>query len=151
MEKGKDKLSLEMRLLQVIETKFQLCGDLFNIEGITYDTLNLKFGFRLYPEGENKLRLAVNVIYIYDDNNSQKELANIEVSTYFWINNLNSFIEFMDNKFCDKTNILPLLLNVSVGTTRGYVASKLAGTTLSKFPMPIVDIEEFLSLAKETS
>lgn len=148
MEKGKDNPSLEMRLLQILETKFQLCGELFNIEGITYDTLKLKFGFKLFPEGEDKLRLAVNTIYIYDNGNAQKELANIEISTFFWINNLNSFIEFEDGKFNDKTGILPLLLDVSVGATRGYIASKLAGTVLSKFPLPIFDIDNLLFAAK---
>lgn len=148
MEKGKDNLSLEMRLLQILETKFQLCGELFNIEGITYDTLKLKFGFKLFPEGEDKLRLAVNTIYMYDNSNAQKELANIEISTFFWINNLNSFIEFEDDKFNDKAGILPLLLEVSVGNTRGYIASKLAGTVLSKFPLPIFNIGDLLLSAK---
>ena len=52
---------------------------------------------------------------------------------------LDRFITTHDKDGITVTYIMPLLINVAIGTMRGILVVKTAGTNLSKYPLPIID------------
>ena len=55
---------------------------------------------------------------------------------------------FEGGKFHLESNFLPMLINMSFGTARGYFVAVLSKTVLQKYPFPIIDSE---SVLKRTS
>lgn len=52
---------------------------------------------------------------------------------------LAQFITIEDNDGITITYIMPHLISVAIGTMRGILVVKTAGTNLSKYPLPIID------------
>jgi hypothetical protein len=60
----------------------------------------------------------------------------------FEVKNLSQFIVFNDNQSITVNHIMPHFLSVAVGTMRGILVVKTAGTNFSKYPLPMIDVNQ---------
>lgn len=66
----------------------------------------------------------------------------------FEVKSLSQFVAVNADGNITVSHIMPHLLNVAVGTMRGILVVKTAGTNFSKFPLPMIDsiqLSEILS------
>ena len=72
------------------------------------------------------------------------------LTTRFEVVNLYEYIisKEGENEFQVENDFIPMLINISFGTTRGYFIRELQDTVLSKYPFPIISFDNIL---KKTS
>lgn len=125
-----------MRLASVSEVSFMMSpgkvGDNINPEDmqmgfssqiqpdINSDCFTLNFGVRYELSG------AVVMESVY--------------SFVFEVKNLKQFVVFNDNQSITVNHLMPHFLSVAVGTMRGILVVKTAGTNLAKYPLPMIDV-----------
>lgn len=110
--------------------------------------VNYGFGFQLIPTLENNtivLILHVDILTF-----SQKTVLSIDSQYDFYVEDLASYVHKNDNGDFEIEGLSEHLLSVAVGTTRGLIVSKTAGTSISRFPMPIINVHEMLKHAKKS-
>lgn len=106
------------------------------------------FGFQINPiieKDEVTVFLRVTI-----SSPSHQTLLNLDSSYEFAVPDLNSLIKVKENGETEIESIPAHLLNVAVGTSRGLIVSKTAGTPLSKYPLPIVDVTRMLKETKRS-
>ena len=99
---------------------------------------NIKLGFssQIQPEVENnKIALVFGVKYELEED----ELLECVYRFEFEVRDLAQFITIEDNDNITITYIMPHFVSVAIGTMRGILVVKTAGTNLSKYPLPIID------------
>ncbi len=125
-----------MRLASVSEVSFMMSpgkvGDNINPEDmqmgfssqiqpdINSDCFTLNFGVRYELSG------AVVMESVY--------------SFVFEVKNLKQFVVFNDNQSITVNHLMPHFLSVAIGTMRGILVVKTAGTNLAKYPLPMIDV-----------
>ena len=133
---------IEMQVVQIQEMNFALDESLWTLKDIDRDDLDVQMGIKFQPiMRENHMSISVKVYYRYKIDGEMKPIMSIEIATLF-------LIVDMDTQFNDKSNIIPSLLNVAIGATRGFLAAKVSGTILSKYPLPLMDVNEVLSTVR---
>lgn len=138
-----------MRIIQVQEMKFALDGCVLTLEELDRSKLNVQIGFKFKPvKNDNLFTVTAMVNYKSPINNQETTLVSLEVANIFEIKNITEHIEFMDMKFNDKSNVVPTMVNVAVGTIRGILAAKVAGTILAKFPLPLMNVKNLIEPSK---
>lgn len=68
----------------------------------------------------------------------------LSTSNIFEFDELKQYFSFHESGLEDKFDVLPILLNISIGSLRGYLVAKTVGTCLSDYPLPIINIDAFL-------
>ncbi len=101
--------------------------------------IQLGFSSSIEPDVENdKMVLIFGVRYTLNENTLLESIYKF----VFSIVDLEQFIQFNDDNLITVDQIMPHLLSVAVGTTRGILVVKTAGTKLSQFPLPMIDVNE---------
>lgn len=109
---------------------------------------NVRVGFSVDVEinrPESLVKVKVTMGYL----DGQKTIFDGTLESVYEVQELASFItEEEGGKFHLESNFLPMLINMSFGTTRGYFVAALSKTVLQKYPFPMIDTE---SVLKRTS
>lgn len=141
MAEKQSKIEIQLRLLKVQETGFFM--DSVLISSITEnkpDLFNIEFGLNIVPDvNKNTLNLHLIVRYLLSDGTKVIELT---TSNNFEILHLQDLMSINDSDITDNNGIIPTILGVALGTLRGILVVKTAGTLLSDFPLPIVNPTE---------
>ncbi len=148
MENPKE-YQLEFKLNKVLETGY--FADLEYLESHAFDgdLMKIEFGFKIDIQKQNKvLVLHLLTKYTYPIDGVDAKILELTSANYFEIKNLNDVISIEENRFTDKANILPTLLGISIGTIRGIMVVKTAGTALANYPLPIVSPADILKGSK---
>ncbi|MCI2082959.1 MAG: hypothetical protein LKK08_05710 [Bacteroidales bacterium] len=132
---AKSNNNIEMRLLSVNEEKFMMAAN--KCDGTTApEDLQLEFSNRVSPNTEtNIIDISFGVRYVLKEEPILESVYRFS----FEVKNLSSFVVKNDDGNMTINDIMPHLLNVAVGTMRGILVVKTAGTNLSKYPLPIID------------
>lgn len=86
------------------------------------------------------IRLSIEIFIKEND-----KIASIRTEIYFEIDNLEQFLVKGNAKELVLPDILmSTLLNISIGTTRGILVTKVAGTALDYLVMPAIPIKPFI-------
>lgn len=128
--------NIQFRLLSIDEKKFK--SDIDEVLANTINDENLKFnlGYSLLPNpDENTLEIEIVTKYLYEDH----ELLFLSASLTFSFVEFSEVFEIKEGKIQEKVTIIPTLINVAIGTIRGMIATKICGTYLRKFPLPLID------------
>lgn len=135
---------IEMKLLKVKEVGFCLNTEAIDsISDFDINKLQIEFGFKADPKLDvNIFTLSILVRYMYEIDAKLERIAELSTANVFEINDLSSFIKCNDEGIQDVSGILPTLVGVAVGTLRGLLLAKTAGTILSDYPLPIVNPTE---------
>ncbi len=134
---AKQQPLIQMRLLSVNEARFMMSSDKVPAE---FDPDNMQVGFSnmvVPEETENNISIMFGVQYVFT---GEPVLECIYKFT-FNVLNLSEFIEETDGTLIIK-DLMPHFLSVAVGTMRGIIVARTAGTGFSKYPLPMIDIEQ---------
>lgn len=126
---------IQMRLLSVNEVSFMISSNLVDEKTSSND---IQLGFANQIEAENDrdiLSLNFGVKYEVKGKTALETMYKFT----FEIVNLNNYIIKDDENSIKINYIMPHLLNVAVGTMRGIIVVKTAGTQLSKYPLPLIN------------
>lgn len=147
MEKQEIKQA-ELRLSKVTETGYFSDIEIFNSEfPLDADLLRVEFGFKVDIQQEkNTLILHVLVKYSYPINEINTRILELTTSNHFEIKDLINLVAIENNQLNDKSGILPSLLGICIGTIRGILVVKTAGTVLADYPLPVFNPTDILGV-----
>ena len=60
----------------------------------------------------------------------------------FEVKNLRQFIVYNEDQSITVNHIMPHFLSVAIGTMRGILVVKTAGTNCSKYPLPMINVNQ---------
>ncbi len=130
-----------MKLREVRNVSFKL-----NIPNKQFDgnDIQLKFSNNLTHGKDNKsLTLTTGVRYMF----KRRILLECIESFVFEFENLTDFIvPDGTDKFIIKGELLPKMLNITIGAIRGIMIAKTEGTSLQAYPLPLVDARRVLEM-----
>lgn len=154
MDTNKEGKEVKVRLLKIQETDYFIDSPLLQI--VANDTprsnFDVEVGFNLPQDTDNNtFEIRSIAFYYYTPEQSQKEQEHstrkkaLELGTLnlFEFDDVKEYFTFKEGGLEDKFNVLPILLNISIGALRGILVAKTAGTCLSNFPLPLISIESF--------
>lgn len=127
-----------MRLVSVNEVSFMMSTGKLG-DDVRPEDMQMGFSSQIQPDIESDMfTLVFGVRY---------EIAGEVVleSLYrfvFEVKDLKQFIVFNDDKSITVDHIMPHFLSVAVGTMRGILVVKTAGTNFSKYPLPMIDVNQ---------
>ena len=128
-------VNIQMRLTSVNEVSFMMSPGKIT-EEVLPENIKLGFSSQIQPEVENnKIALIFGIKYELEGDKVLECVYRFE----FEVSGLAQFITIEDNDGITITYIMPHLISVAIGTMRGILVVKTAGTNLSKYPLPIID------------
>jgi hypothetical protein len=134
---GQNK-NITIKLLTVSEVRFLMSTDKINGD-LRPEDLKIGFSNQLEPDVDNdRISIVFGVRYILE---GEIVLESIYKFSFF-VKDLSQYIIFNDDNNLTITHIMPHFLSVAVGTMRGILVVKTAGTDFSKYPLPIIDINK---------
>ena len=108
-------------------------------DNVNPDAIQIGFSTQIQPDIKNNIfNLIFGTRYELDGDVVLESLYKFE----FEVKNLRQFIVFNDNQSITVNHIMPHFLSVAVGTMRGILVVKTAGTNLSKYPLPMIDVNQ---------
>jgi hypothetical protein len=137
---------IQMRIVSINEDSFEMYPGKMDDDSQS-EEIQIGFSTRIQTEETNDLfTLHFGTRYMLGN-----ELILESVYRFvFEVKNLKNFITYKDDQTITINGLMPHLLNVAVGTMRGILVVKTAGTSLSKFPLPIIDANK-LSISLSNS
>lgn len=133
-----ENVNIQMRLASVSEVSFMMSqGELG--DNVNPDAIQIGFSSQIYPDVENNIfNLIFGTRYEFEGKVVLESLYKFE----FEVKNLSQFIVFNDDQSITVNHLMPHCLSVAIGTMRGILVAKTAGTILSKFPLPMIDANQ---------
>lgn len=127
--------NIQMRLLSVNEVSFSM--DLSKVdENINPDDLQIGFANQIIPDIEkNTISIIFGVQYVYET----KKVLDCIYKFSFEVMDLNRFV-VVDGDNITISYIMPHFLSVIIGTMRGILVVRTAGTLFAKYPLPMFDV-----------
>lgn len=132
------KINIRMKLASVEEISFMMSRNRLSEDS---DAQGIQVGFanQICPDVDNdKISLVFSVRY---ESGGETVLESIYEFS-FEVENLGQFVTLHNDQSITITHLMPHFLNVAVGTMRGILVAKTAGTAISKYPLPIIDINQ---------
>ena len=131
-----DNVQIQMKLESVTEKSFSMTPDKIQ-DNMDPKELRIGFNEQIEPDVEkNLVNLVFGTRYVIHEDIVLESIY----SFVFSVLNLKQFVTFNEGGSITVKDIMPHLLSVAVGTMRGILVVKTAGTSLSQFPLPIIDV-----------
>ena len=132
---AEDNVNIQMRLATVSEVSFMMSPGKVG-DNVNPDAIQIGFSTQIQPDVKNNIfNLIFGTRYELDGDVVLESLYKFE----FEVKDLRQFIVFNDNQSITVNHIMPHFLSVAVGTMRGILVVKTAGTNFSKYPLPMID------------
>ena len=127
-----------MRLSSVSEVSFSMLPERIT-EDANPEDIQLGFASRIHPDVENNtFELVFGVQYVLNG----EVVLECNYRFIFDVKDLVQFIVFTENQGVTVNHLMPHFLSVAVGTMRGILVVKTAGTNFSKYPLPMIDVNK---------
>lgn len=139
---NQEQKSVNVSLIKCTETKVEFIPSALaecSSDDIKYQ---FKFGFKKGTANEVHVR-----IYVICHCGSTMVLKH-ESEYVFDVLSLDEVIVFHKDGVSDNANIIPTLIGVAYGTTRGMIAVRSANTLLENRPLPMINTNQFANLLK---
>lgn len=132
-------------LKSIKEIEFFFDQDAQKLNSIQDNQLELNFGQGFIPGEKDVFTYIFGVAFLFEG----RRLLETRLAFEFEIKEDKSqnVVFDGDTVIVDDT-VMPLILNVCIGTLRGVLVAKTAGTKLADFPLPIVDPALFARILK---
>lgn len=133
---------IQVRLISVSESQFML-----NVDEQLLDKAEKQGGPKIGFGHSVHVDMAKSLITLYFIVAYRVETTTILESKcvfVFKISNIEDVVKAEKEKFQIKV-LMPHFINVAIGTMRGIVAVKTAGTPLAKYPIPLLDANKVLN------
>ena len=133
---SEEKTKIKMKLLSVDEVRFMMSSDMID-ENTNSESIQIGFSNSVEPDVENEtFSMVFGVRYVVKENVCLESVYRFTFSVV----NLAQYISFNKDKSITIKDLMPHFLSVAVGTMRGILVVKTAGTSLARFPLPIINI-----------
>jgi len=117
--------------------------------------VNVDMKVKVLPDIDSeRISIVVTCSYTADIYLIRTHLAVCSVVATFEVEDLKSYIEYPDGPagaMKVATPLMSMMLGIAVGALRGIMAVRLAGTPLSKHPMPIISMAALIERLSYTS
>ena len=134
-ETGKE---IQMRLLSVDEVRFLMSLDKLG-DKPNPDSIQIGFSSNVDVDVKNnRFVLIFGIRYVV----AEDVILECIYRFVFDVVDLAEYISYDEDKTMSIQHLMPHFLNVAVGTMRGILVVKTAGTVLSTLPLPMIDINE---------
>ncbi len=123
-----------MRLQSISEVAYntdmsKICDD------VNPDDLQVGFANKILPDIENNvISIVFGVQYLYEN----EKVLDCIYKFSFEVIDLSRYV-IIDGDNITINHLMPHFLNVIIGTMRGILVVRTAGTLFSKYPLPILD------------
>ena len=135
---AEENVNIQIGLVSVSEMSFMLSPGKVG-DNIHPDAMRVGFSAQIRPDIKNNLfTLIFGIRYELDGEAVLESLYNF----VFKVQHLKQYIIFNGDHSVTVNHIMPHFLNVAVGTMRGILLVKTAGTIFSKYPLPMIDINQ---------
>lgn len=141
MENKSSNVEIQLQLIKVLETGFFIdTARLNSIKTKTQDLFKIEIGLQILPDLISEtLDVQLIVRYMLSEEKEDIKVAELQSSNIFKIFNLSKVITITDENLTDSNNLIPTLVGIALGTIRGILVVKAAGTVLSDYPIPVVN------------
>lgn len=141
MENITSNMEIQLRLIKVQETGFFMdTAKLSSITSTDPELFNIEIGLQVLPDlTKDLLDLQLIVRYLLHEDSENIKVVELQTSNLFKIFNLSNVLSITDKELTDKNNVIPTLVGIALGTLRGILVVKAAGTILNEYPIPIVN------------
>lgn len=144
----KAPIEVKIRIARIQETRFTINEKISMLSKVEFDNVEINLGYNFNCNIANN-QFTINIRIEYISKAEAATLVSLDVSNLFDILEMSSHFEQRENGFNDKSNIVPQMLRLSIGATRGVLAAKVAGTALVNMPMPMFDVDALLKQRKQ--
>ena len=126
--------NIQMRLQSISEVAYntdmsKICDD------VNPDDLQVGFANKILPDIENNvISIVFGVQYLYEN----EKVLDCIYKFSFEVIDLSRYV-IIDGDNITLNHLMPHFLNVIIGTMRGILVVRTAGTLFSKYPLPILD------------
>ena len=132
--------NIRMKLTSVNEVSFMMSPGKVG-DNVNPDAIQIGFSTQIQPDVEKDIfNMIFGTRYELDGDVVLESIYKFE----FEVKDLRQFI-VSNNQNITVKHIMPHLLNVAVGTMRGILVVKTAGTNFSKYPLPMIDVNQLNS------
>ena len=138
---AEDNINIQMRLVSVGEVSFMMSPGKVG-DDVSPDSMKIGFSTQIQPDVQNDI--FVLLFGTRYELNGEVVLESI-YKFVFEVKNLAQFVGFNDNQSITVNHIMPHFLSVAVGTMRGILVVKTAGTNFSNYPLPMIDVNQLNS------
>lgn len=136
--------ALRLSLVAIKETGFSVRPDLREQE---IEKIDWMIGFRPIPQEESMISVEVRSVAINTETNI--EVASCAVMLTYSVENIDEFVvKESEDKLNIRDHLMLNMLNPAYGTLRGVMYARFAGTLLERRPLPLIDIQELVKVAK---
>ena len=133
-----DENNIQMKLLSVDEIRFMMSSDAID-EKTDSDSIQIGFSNGVEPDFENDtFNMVFGIRYVADDSVILESVYRFS----FAVVNLAQYITINEDKSITITHLMPHFLSVAVGTMRGILVVKTAGTAFARYPLPMIDVNK---------
>ena len=133
-----DEKNIQMKLLSVDEVRFMMSSDAID-ESTNPENIKIGFSNGIDPDVErDRFSMIFGVRYMVDN---EPILESVYRFT-FEVVDLVRFVTFNQDQSITINHLMPHFLSVAVGTMRGILVAKTAGTAFALYPLPIIDINQ---------
>lgn len=133
---AKQITNIQMRLLSVNEVRFMMSPDRIS-DNLDPSELQMCFSNQIEPDVKNDtISIVFGIRYLLKDDIVLESIYRYSFSVI----DLAKYIKVNGDNTLTISHIMPHFLSVAVGTMRGILIVKTAGTNFSKYPLPIIDI-----------
>ena len=136
----KQENQIQVRLISVSEVKFMLNLDEALLAKSQPDGPNIGFAHVVSANKENSTITLIFGVQYYID------IPTLLESRYpfrFNFRHIDDVVKIENNKIEIK-GLMPHFVSVAIGTMRGIIVAKTAGTPLAKYPLPMLDAQSVL-------
>jgi len=138
--------NIKMRLDSVSELGFSINPG-FLEEGTKGSDIQLGFSTSIDPDiDKNTIALTFGVRFL----TQQNTLLEAIYKFVFSVLDLSKLVQHNEDGSITVDHIIPHFLSVAVGTMRGVLVVKTAGTSLSKYLLPMVDVNQLCKMLSST-
>lgn len=129
---------IQMKLLSIGEVRFMMSPEMIK-DNTDQEAIQIGFSNKVEPNlAEGQISIVFGVRYLFGDDI-------ILESTYrfsFAVMDIDHFVTINKDGSVTIMHLMPHFLSVAVGTMRGILVVKTAGTSLSQYPLPLIDVNQ---------
>lgn len=135
---AEDNVNIQMRLISVSEVSFMMSPGKIG-DDVNPDAVQIGFSTQIQPDVErDTFNLFFGTRYELDGDVVLECLYKFE----FEVKNLRQFIVYNEDQSITVNHIMPHFLSVAIGTMRGILVVKTAGTNCAKYPLPMINVNQ---------
>ena len=135
---AEDNINIQMKLVSVGEESFMMSPGKVG-DDVSPNLIQIGFSTQIQPDVQNDI--FVLIFTTRYELNGEVVLESVD-RFVFKVKDLAQFVIFNDSQSIVVNHIMPHFLSVAVGTMRGILVVKCAGTNFSKYPLPLIDVNQ---------